>query len=198
MLVSHKLKFLYIHIPKNWGSSLYNSLKKVDEDLIDTHMPDEGNKIDKTHMLPIHHCKYDVIQSAIDDGYKVFSTIRNPEERFYSSLRYARRHLAFPQHNFFDYSYLNAVRNKAYLQNCMYIHGCPQYEFIFDGDRKITDRDFLCDESLFKNLSEYLGVELQASHKNPSQIPSQESIDFCDFKDIYEQDLTFYNQLKNQ
>ncbi|NVM34345.1 MAG: hypothetical protein HWN81_02040 [Candidatus Lokiarchaeota archaeon] len=197
MLVSHKLKFLYIHIPKNWGSSLYTSFKQVDEDLIDTHMPDEGNRVDKTHMLPQHHCKYEVIQSAIDDGYKIFSTIREPEDRFYSFLKYARTYLNNPNHRFYDYCYINAIRNKAYLQSCMFIHGCPQSEFIYDGERKITDKDFLCDENLFENLSEYFGVEIKGSHKNPSPENVENNIEFDDFKDIYKLDQQLYNALKS-
>jgi hypothetical protein len=177
---------------------MYNSFKKIDEDLIDTHMPDEGNKVDKTHMLPMHHSQYDVIQSAIDDGYKIFSTIRNPEDRFYSFLRYAKRHIGFPDHRFFDYSYLNSIRNKAYLQNCIFIHGCPQHEFIYDGDRKITDKDFLCDENLFKNLSEYFDIDLQSSHHNPSEIKEYDGVQFEEFKNLYSKDIEIYEQLKNQ
>jgi len=198
MLVSHKLKFLYIHIPKNWGSSIYNSFKKIDPDLIDTHMPDEGNLVDKTHMLPFHHKEYQVIQSSIDDGYKIFCTIRNPEERFYSSLKYAQKYLGFQNHRFFQYSYINSIRNKGYLQNCMFIHGCPQYEFIFDGDKKITDKEFVCDENLFSNLSDYFGVEVSASHKNPSDKEDKltTGVEFEDFKEIYAKDIEIYKELK--
>jgi hypothetical protein len=198
MLVSHKLKFLYIHIPKNWGSSIYKSFKKIDPDLIDTHMPDEGNKVDKTHMLPFHYSKYDVIQSAIDNGYKVFSTIRDPKERFYSSLKYAQKYLGYKNHKFFHYCYLNSIRNKGYTQNCMYIHGCPQNEFIFEEDKKITDKDFICDENLFKNLSDYFGVELEGSNENPSAEDVDTNMRFEDFLDIYEKDVELYNKTKEQ
>lgn len=195
MLVSHKLKFLYIHIPKNWGSSIYSSFKKLDPDLIDTHMPTEDGTIDKTHMLPMHHHKFEVIQSAIDNGYKVFSTIRNPEERFYSSLAYATRHLGNPEHVFFYYSYLNSIRNKYYIQSCSFIHGCPQNEFIFDEEKKVTDKDFLCDDNLFDNLSDYLNVKVESSHQNKAVSNKTLDIKFEEFNDIYEKDIEIYNKL---
>lgn len=195
MLVSHKLKFLYIHIPKNWGSSIYKSFKKIDPDLVDTHMATEDGTIDKTHMLPMHYSKFHVIQSAIDNGYKVFSTIRNPEERFYSSLSYATKHLGNPEHLFFYYSYLNSIRNKYYIQSCNFIHGCPQNEFIFDGEKKITDKDFLCDDQLFDNLSEYLDVKVEAYHQNESVGNKILGVKFEDYKFIYEKDIEIYNKL---
>lgn len=198
MIISHKLKFLYIHIPKNWGSSIYDSFKKVDADIVDLHMPEEGNKVDKTHMLPMHHSQYDVVQSAINDGYKVFSTIRDPKERFYSSLRYAQKHLNYQDHNFFHYSYLSSIRNKGYTQNCRFIHGCPQYEFIFRDNKKITHKDFICDENLFENLSDYFGVKLEGSHKNKSDKSNNIKIDFEDFIDIYSKDLELYKNTKEQ
>jgi hypothetical protein len=149
-------------------------------------------------MLPSHHCEYEVIQSAIDSGYKVFSTIRDPKERFYSSLKYAQKYLGYKNHRFFHYSYLNSIRNEGYKQNCMFIHGCPQHEFIFKNGEKITDKDFICDDKLFENLSDYFGVELESSKENNSASENKIDIDFEDFLDLYGQDVELYNTTKEQ
>jgi hypothetical protein len=199
MFISHKFKLIFVHIPKNWGTSVALSFQEHDEDIIFTGDPDHNFVVDRTHMLPQYYFLYPEISKAVNDGYTIFSVIRDPESRFFSSLEYARTYMAGGAYNFAE-SYMEKIRNRVYITECRFIHGSPQYEFIYDGNRKVSHVDFLCNKNLFDIMSDYFSIKLNNLHKNPSEKENKEKIEikFETYKDIYKKDFEIYNKLKQK
>jgi len=71
-MISHKHKFIFIHIPKNGGTSIENALEKCVE---------SGIKTGPT----IH---YDKIDKASSEEYFIFACKRNPYDRMVSLWKY--------------------------------------------------------------------------------------------------------------
>ena len=73
-MICHKHKYIFIHIPKNAGTSIELSLKK--HNLVDHDFPQS---------ISVH---YDNVDETIADSYLTFAVKRNPWERFVSIWSY--------------------------------------------------------------------------------------------------------------
>lgn len=93
MLVSHKYRAIFIHIPKNAGTFVWKLLKFVDPDLVEYYK--------QTSRKTLHH-KASEIKNILDfnpNGYRVFCVIRNPYDNIVSLYEYTKRNPDHPNHN---------------------------------------------------------------------------------------------------
>ena len=88
-MISHKHKFIYIHIPKTAGTSIYRTVQQIYQHPLDlTPQWDYKHNIYKQHAT-ISQLK-NLYQIPISDYFK-FTVIRNPYERAVSSYFWLRR-----------------------------------------------------------------------------------------------------------
>ena len=125
MLVSHKYKFVFIHIHKNAGTFVTNLLKQVDNDLLDIYTNGNGR--------PNGHQTFEDIQEInIYDSiknYTFFCVIRNPLDRLISWYNFTCEN---PNH-------LNHKQSfEAYLGNERQFRACSNLGYITNKKKLVS------------------------------------------------------------
>ena len=169
MIISHKYKFVWIHIPKCAGHWMRDLLLKIDPD-IDDYRRVASKPSDKNHPIRCWHVSYSYFQNhhplyeQIKD-YTFFTFIRNPIDRAISEYNMI---LNTPQH--IQYSSVSKISVYDFMQGRKTRN--IQVEFVLDRNgvispnikilsyEKIKDIDFL--EKFFRSL----GVEDNENLKN--------------------------------
>jgi len=135
MSVFHKWKTVFIQIPKNASSSIFNRLSNT------TDLQNQGN----------HTTFFDDMQnqdSELFESYFSFAIIRNPYDRFISAYEFASLDDSFVKLNFNEFvKKCENNGNNFYLQEPIYF--IPQYKYI------TIKNIILVDEIIkFENLNE--------------------------------------------
>ena len=128
-MISHRYKFIFIHIPKTGGTSIESALLDKSCELL-------SNQWDsKVHHTPLNHLTlqemvdYEFIDQAIIDSYFKFCFVRNPWDRAVSEVAYLG-------------SYFEGADLKQKLLNMLNCHSYgnhirPQIDFI-DTNHQVT------------------------------------------------------------
>ena len=190
MPISHKHKIIFIHVPKNAGTSVTNALSMVD----------------------IGHHKWDYYVKKYPNEwsmYKKIAIIRNPWDRLVSCYEYGRMeesywHSASGKSKRAKHPDLDLLKNISFKQ-CVKLldtnssffkhHGwASQSIYIFDNDTlKI---DYLIDYSqVEKSIQDLTGVQIQkqnsSGHKNYDLYYDDETVELV--SKIYKRDIKLLN-----
>jgi hypothetical protein len=153
MLVSHKLKLIFIHIPKNAGTFMWNLLKRLDNDLVVYFNTKDSNR------NTLHNKGKDIKDLCNFDysEYIIFCVIRDPIERVLSLYNYISGNEYYPTYNivkcqsfreFIEYSF-----SKTDFLETNYI---SQYDFMYDETNKLLINKIIRYERLHKELKDML------------------------------------------
>jgi hypothetical protein len=140
-MIDLKNKVIYVHVPKTGGTSI----EKYFLDLLGLETKDAAaigvfKNLDKTSNLERgnQHCSLRMIEDYFFGGeipseFKIFSTVRNPYDRFYSELNYRR----LPPPGRFPFSFrlpahflMFLAEKKFTLLKDLNSHMRPQYEYL--------------------------------------------------------------------
>jgi hypothetical protein len=131
-VISHRRKFIFIHVPKAAGTSVIDALVEH-EDAASTG-PARFGSIDASfnppppHLAARHYLEYGLVSRQQFEEYFKFAFVRNPWDRIVSEYRYRR----YPQrYSFKDYLFRHFPAAGWADEYC---HVIPQYDFLFDGD----------------------------------------------------------------
>lgn len=190
MPISHEHKLIFIHVPKNAGTSLTNALKMVDGG----HHTHEYYK----HKYP-----------NIFDNYVKISVIRNPWDRIVSNYEYAKMEKSY-WHSFDkstiwgphpDYEILKNISfeecvNKLVKDRSIFKHHGwgPQNEYIVHNNKIIVDQILeisQLNEYIKNNFSIELPFINKSNNKNYKQYYNQDLIDKVG--EIYFDDIRIFN-----
>ena len=153
MIISHKLKLIFIHIPKNAGTFIWGLLKKLDENIV-IHWNTKDSSRTTLHNKAVRIkelCDFDYSE------YTIFCIIRNPFERVISLYNYIKGNKNYPTHNlvknqsfkeFIEYSF----SKKDFLET-NYIIQC---EFMYDENNNLLIDKIIRYERLHEDLKEML------------------------------------------
>ncbi|KPA18984.1 Carbohydrate sulfotransferase, 8-13 [Candidatus Magnetomorum sp. HK-1] len=173
MIISNKLKTIFIHIQKTGGTSIDKAIQNIDTNAIKrvNEIPATHNIQKGKHLWAIDLKKY--LPSGIWDDYFKFAFIRNPWDRlvswYYMCVQkpenYKRLYI---KNNFKDFSDFLINGTKGLAQRCSY----NQVDFITNNDGEII-LDFIGRFENYNNdikkISSQLGVELDVLNFNKSE-----------------------------
>ena len=153
MLVSHKLKLIFIHIPKNAGTFMWNLLKILDNDLVEYFNTKDSSR------TTLHNKAKDIKELCNFDysEYIIFCVVRDPIERVLSLYNYILGNRFYPTHDivkcqsfreFIEYSF-----SKTDFLDTNYI---GQYDFMYDENNKLLINKIIKYERLHKELKDML------------------------------------------
>jgi len=155
MIISHKLKLIFIHIPKNAGTFIWHLLKKIDENIVIYW----NTKYSSYGLKTLHNKSTDIKELCNFDysEYIVFCVIRNPIERLISNYNYIKGNVSYPTHNI--------VKNQTFKEFITYnfskkdlfeTNNISQYDFIYNKENKLLVNKIIRYERLFEELKEML------------------------------------------
>ena len=191
---SESEKYAFIHIPKNAGMSMKNSIENTET---------------------IKYCGHNVIFHTIQNMKKIF-ILREPISRFTSAFFYLKSYKKNRDNNFFRtprelvdamldfdiraFNFLKVQEHYHYVDGSMIntdwvFH--PQHKWVFDPF-KVMIYENLQEE--IQKLNEELGVDIILERKNQSQkIDFEYSADNIDYlKLIYKKDFQLYEKYNVQ
>ena len=142
-MISHKLKFIFIHIPKTSGNSLSIILKDVvDNDVIlkksklgekqGINIICEKKKQDIKHKFITYYNK--LYGSKINNYFK-FTIVRNPYDRMLSYYFYSTNNKIFNKKKFIKFINKNTYAQHQYIDPTFYI---VRYENLVRGLKNIN------------------------------------------------------------
>ena len=142
MLRSKKYRFIFVHIPKSAGSSMYLGLKPYSDPFVYKFISSPLKKIGKPinfgpEPLDAHSTAMEIRNVLGSDfqNYFKFAFGRNPWERICSSYFYIKKDKKHPAH----FQTLETKDVNEFISKAIYIEK-PQTEYIFDeNDNQIVD-----------------------------------------------------------
>jgi hypothetical protein len=156
MIISHRHKFLFSHNPKVAGTSVRKSLSHLHDSPIKNWHQNWEPVLDR--VVDSAHIQIPDLRRLIDlEEFHVFTLVRDPYERFFSSVsEHCRQHQVViqdaPSLNAWIRMKLDEVRLRF---DWKYIHFCPQHYFVdwHAGSRfKIESPD---DMAAFRSMLEF-------------------------------------------
>ncbi|MEO0375176.1 MAG: sulfotransferase family 2 domain-containing protein [Cyanobacteria bacterium P01_A01_bin.17] len=142
MMISHKYKVIFIHVPKCAGTSMEVFLKDY-ADAAPTNAEEGLEHFFKRHALV-------AVLNAYPD-YFIFTFVRNPYERFVSAWKHSIRAHSTDESSYFyrqeknlslkEYAYLVRERDLKRLSGFDKYHSLPQIKFIPDFNTKMFGRE---------------------------------------------------------
>jgi hypothetical protein len=135
MIICDKEKFIFIHIPKNSGTTMTELLQKTYEDtklLMFCERDGINIGIDKMHLY--HKVIDKFIPKNILDKYIKFCIIRNPYDKLYSAWNFIKeRHGYNDVNDFIKYKLdENFIYGNEIIPGDARVHYRPQYTFVYD------------------------------------------------------------------
>jgi len=126
-VVSHKYRFVYIHVLKSGGMTFKTFLKKA---LCngETVMPCVNGK----QVLQVAHCRSVLSDPSIQDNdrpYLIWSVVRNPFQRMHSGYAMAQQ---FALQNFTFSDFVLKRHKRGQFASTDPVHYAPQHEFLFN------------------------------------------------------------------
>ena len=140
MIICDIKKFIFIHIPKNSGTTMTEELQKTYKDtqlLMWVERDGINIGIDKMHLY------YDVIDKFIPknilDNYYKFCIIRNPYNKFYSAFQNFKPIHGYCDVNVFIKDKLDEefIYGKELIPGDERVHYRPQFTFVYNNENNI-------------------------------------------------------------
>lgn len=160
MIISHRFKTVFLHIPKNAGTAIRNVLTEGDPECERTwgyrFLPRHYRFWDSAHipLVDLHPEKLEFI-----NNYDCCAVLRDPLERFVSATL---QH--FGQHNYrtprTPAQLLNELDSTRIRYDPAYIHFCPQHFFTHIGPRHVVKHLFrMSDPNMETQIMAFLSVQ---------------------------------------
>ncbi len=213
MLISHKHKFIFIHIQKTGGSSIETALKSIDPNALEEIVPIQKNS-------PIlkgrHRFALEIKQAVgkdIWESYFKFAIVRNPFDRLVSWQTMIKKKYANPhvQNKFWEYISANSHDFDSFIKNCtttiIDIDNDPkstifnQWEYVSNKHGSLIIDYIGRFENLsqsFKEICTKIGIkktslpfENKTNHKHYSQYYTKELQDIIETR--YKKDIQMFN-----
>ena len=205
MPISHQLKTIFIHIPKNAGESIEMTLGMLgnnDEGLIDKLYGIIDNRIVLQH-LTAEELKNQYIPDSIWESYFKFAVIRNPWSKAVSEYNWFLRwgsNITFKEW-VSSLSYRLQINTKISIYEIG--HNIPQYKFITDSEGNIQVDKILKFENIsneFTNLKNSKSWEvdfLHYSESTRSKYKKDWRLYYCEetrniISEIYQKDIEIF------
>ncbi len=203
MIISHKHQTVFIHIPKNAGSSVRQMLVNADP---------ECERMWGYRFLPRHYRFGDSAhmalvdlppeKRAIVDRYDAFAVVRDPVSRFFSAMT---QH--FFQHRYRDRrtpaQFLAELDSTRIRYDPAYIHFCPQHFFTHVGDRQVVKTLYNVDDPKLEERVRTFLLEKgfpvgdrrlgKANKTEEKQAEPGRAFDWEHFYQLYKRDYDLFN-----
>jgi len=200
MIICDEKKFIFIHIPKNAGTTMSkillenykcNMLSKVDY----------TTGIDKMHLYDEVIDKY--ISKEVVNTYKTFCIIRNPYEKIYSAWQYLRKRYKYNNINDFVNNHLDEefIFGFELIPMDARVHYRPQYTFIYDLSGNKTVDFIIRYENLNNDIIELnnkfnLKIPMygnETKYKKLSYINNFNNNSINKINKLYQKDFEYFN-----
>ena len=207
MFASTTDQIVFLHIPKNAGTSVHRALKsahQTNDQVVEGWGIEKG--FDLAHPTPqilnqYYPQDYSLLQHP---GTTSFAILRDPLARCLSAFaEHRKQYGTHPLASRTLSEYLDRIESRAYLaddgNSYLFIHGAPQVEFIYEDGKLLPKHLFrMEDPQLFKRLCLLLGRSLPVLHLNqsrpaPAPFLSRHMINLI--MTIYEQDYELLESL---
>jgi len=187
MAVYHKIKCVYVHIPKTGGQSIMSMLSQAEFDCIN-----EGE-------YELDHLKMKMILDRMKpESHFKFAIVRHPMNRLISEYNFSKKYRPYlpdtESYTFSEYVREISKLNIRELPHCVANHLYPQVEFVYHEDELLVDyigKFENLDESI-NYVSQKLNRELPVlPHINKSEKANNFELDSETIKivqDIYQED----------
>lgn len=156
MIISHRHRFVFLHIPKTAGSALRHRLRALDPESESSWdwawSADRSRYVDQAH-VPMRDLEASAYHRRLLREYFTFAVIRHPYERFVSGVL---EHLKQREIAVTAQSVREVVENLDPFRvrfDARFIHLCPMHEFTHLGVRRRFDH-LLRFERLEEDLAE--------------------------------------------
>jgi len=159
-MISHKHKFILIHIPKCGGTSVELALLKNEGIEMKNYDQDDLNFLSENQKqkyrigydykgTSTQHRKIDQFKDGREKNYFTFTFVRNPWERFLSEYFYIKKSEGCKCNKDFDKkfpTFKHFVKNNG-IKCCYYAHDYPQIDFVFNANQnKLTNFVGRCED----------------------------------------------------
>jgi chondroitin 4-sulfotransferase 11 len=170
-MISHKYKFIYIHIPKTAGVSIYNVFKSKEQ----------------------NHKKLDFYEEKYIKDYFKFAFVRNPWDRFLSSYFYFKKGGRGLGHDFHSQEIVLKYSNfrhfvynfKFEKQNFKSPHFLPQSNWTHNSRRELL-LDFV---GRYENLQDDFNVVCEKIGRRKKKLPHKNKSKHKDYREYYCDDM---------
>ena len=174
-MISHKHKFIFIHIPKCGGTSIEHSLLKNENVTKITDDVKQKYRLYYQYMgVAVQHRKIDQFKDAREKNYFTFTFVRNPWERFLSEYFYIKKFKGCGCDDFDKKfpTFKHFVKNNG-IKCCWYAHDYPQIDFVFNANQnKLTNFVGRCEDMQydFDYVCGKIGIpKIELPHRNPTK-----------------------------
>lgn len=208
MIISHKHKLIFIHIPKNAGSSIHNAMRPIACSWLMTRIAKRMRNIFNIevpwHPMPLSpHANAIKIRNHIGskkfNAYHKFAVIREPIERAYSLYTYPLRNTYVK-----DHSIIKSMSGFDEFCEFMCSRGTKtQRSYVVDENNNLLTNQLISLNNIqaeLESLSKCLNIQIQLDHRNKSRTEEKlPHINAATSKLIYEyftEDFELYNAVK--
>jgi len=148
-MISHKHKFIFIHIPKCGGTSIECALLENENVTKITYDVKQKYRLYYYYNnVTVQHRKIDQFKDAREKEYFTFTFVRNPWERFLSEYFYIKTKNGCRCDDFDKKfpTFEHFVKNNG-IKCCRLAHGCPQIDFVLNANKnKLTNFVGRCED----------------------------------------------------
>jgi hypothetical protein len=145
MTINHEKKLIFIHIPKNAGTSIIDAIAKKPEDIFMDNVLVEYKKHYKDYW----------------DTYTKFSVIRDPTDRFISSYKFSRMN-----ENFWFSSNSKSKKHPHY-DICTSMNINEYVKYLYDNPKKLKENGWLIPQSfIISNEKNQIEVDFFVRYEN--------------------------------
>ena len=176
-MISHKHKFIFIHIPKCGGTSVEYSLLKlegVEQKSLSTEQKEQYRLYYMYGGVDVQHRKIDQFKDAREKNYFTFTFVRNPWERFLSEYFYIKKSNGCECDDFDKKfpTFEHFVKNNG-IKCGNYAHDFPQIDFVFSANQnKLTNFVGRCEDMQydFDYVCGKIGIpKMKLPYRNPTK-----------------------------
>lgn len=142
MIVSHRHRFVFLHVPKTAGTSLRASLSRLDPTCESgwewAWSPDQMRHVDRAH-LPMRDLEASPRHRRLLRDYFTFAVVRDPFDRFVSGVLEHMRQLDMEVTGENVRALVEGLDPFRLRFDVRYIHLCPMHEFTHLGLKRRFD-----------------------------------------------------------
>lgn len=207
MIISHKYKFIFVHVPKSAGTSIRSRLLELDPQS-ESHWGEEWathlhRRVDRAHE-PLEDLLQRREMHRLLRKYFVFAFVRNPYDRFMSAVSEFRRRTPIDPRAQTLSALLASLTPDGLRNDLSLIHFCPMHYFTHVGNKRWVDEiyDFDNLEAGLVRLSQSIGISARNFFPLPEMNVSRDALtppethlslnELATLSDLYERDFALF------